>query len=368
MFTFVKLPYSDKYKICTQTFDIVDNKGKRCDLYLNKENEPVIYLDWFEGKKEYQIGLIPILLRCKSELTLSVLRAIRVGYKDERELWVDYKNVFIMFNSPVESEEYPGFYEIPYFPYYCVNKNGDVMSKRKNVLLKFSLSKPEKDNYKNIRSGYHMSTGINWLGREVAIARHRLMALAFCKYTTDPETLICNHINGVPGDDRCNNLELVTRKANLIHAINNGLMPNSVKPIEIYFYNTNEIKKYKSVASAAKELNCSYGKIRNRAYAPWKRYSDGFSVKLSDGTEWPRLDDEITHVPYSGKVVALDILSGKKYNAISAERMSPIAKVSAVSIRDRCDTKSFKPVKNFIFKYEDDEREFPNISNTFTVQ
>lgn len=368
MFTFVKLPYSDKYKVCIQTFDIVDNKGNRCDLYLNKENEPVIYLDWFDGKKEYQIGLIPILLRFKSELTLSVLKAMRVGYKDERELWVDYKNIFIMFNNPVESEEYPGFYEIPYFPYYCVNKSGDVMSKRKNTLLKFALSKPERNNYKNILSGYYISTGTDWLGREVRISRHRLLALAFCKYTTDPEILTCNHINGVPGDDRWDNLELITRKANLMHAINNGLMPNSVKPIEVYFYNTNEIKKYRSVASAAKELNCSYGKLAKRAPTPWKRYSDGFSVKVSDGTEWPKLDDKITYVPYTGKVVALDILSGKKYSAISAERMSAIANVSPPSIRERCNTKSFKPVKNFIFKYENDEREFPNISNTFTVQ
>lgn len=37
MFTFVKLPYSDKYKVCIQTFDVVDDKGNRCDLYLNKK-------------------------------------------------------------------------------------------------------------------------------------------------------------------------------------------------------------------------------------------------------------------------------------------------------------------------------------------
>lgn len=97
-------------------------------------------------------------------------------------------------------------------------------------------------------------------------------------------------------------------------------------------------------------------------------YSDGFSVKVSDGTEWPKLEDNITYVPYTGKVAALDILSGKKYNAISPERMSAIANVSPTSIRDRCNTKSFKPVKNFIFKYENDKREFPNISNTYTVQ
>ena len=56
MFTFVDLPYSDKYKVCLQTFDVIDNGDKRHDLYLNKEGEPVIKLDWFDGLKEYQIG------------------------------------------------------------------------------------------------------------------------------------------------------------------------------------------------------------------------------------------------------------------------------------------------------------------------
>ena len=359
MFTFVNLPYSDKYKVCLQTFDVIDNDDRRHDLYLNKEGEPVIKLDWFDGLKEYQIGLIPILLRLKGSLTLSVLKAIRVGYKDERELWIDYKNIFIMFSEPVESDLYPGYYEIPYFPNYCVTRSGDVISKVKKEALKFMVTVPEKDNYKNIHGGYYVTTGVNWLGEPARLPRHRLVALAFCKYHTDPDKLVCNHINGKPGDDRCENLELITRRANLIHALENNLMPNSVKPIEIFFYNTNTIKKYNTIAIAAKELGCSHGRLQKRVLTPWKRYSDGYSVKLADGTPWPKLDTKITYVPNGLSVLAYDILTGEIYKSTSPERMSSVVPVNPTSIRERCNTKSFKPVKNFIFKYSNDDREFP---------
>lgn len=63
MYTFINLPYSNIYKICLQTYDIIDATGKRYDIYLNAKNDPVLKLDWFDGLREYQLGLIPFVMR-----------------------------------------------------------------------------------------------------------------------------------------------------------------------------------------------------------------------------------------------------------------------------------------------------------------
>lgn len=189
-----------------------------------------------------------------------------------------------MFKKPIPCIEYPEYFEIPYFPNYCINKKGDVISKLQKRSLVFYKTQPEQNNYKNITQGYYITTCKNWLGKEIRASRHRLMALAFCKYNSDPDKLVCNHINGVPGDDRPENLELITRRQNLLHALDHNLMPNSVVPVEILFYENNEIKKFDSVAKAAKYLNCSHGRLTKRILTPWKRYSDGYSVKKADGT------------------------------------------------------------------------------------
>jgi hypothetical protein len=68
---------------------------------------------------------------------------------------------------------------------------------------------------------YDFATRVS--GRRIRDRVHRLVAAAFLGPC--PEGLVVNHKNGVPTDNRPENLEYVTQTDNVKHAIRTGLMP-----------------------------------------------------------------------------------------------------------------------------------------------
>ncbi|AYV85570.1 MAG: putative intron HNH endonuclease [Satyrvirus sp.] len=93
---------------------------------------------------------------------------------------------------------------------------------------------------------------------------HRLVAKFFIK-NDDPENkTVVNHINGNKLDNCVTNLEWVTPSQNVQHAIDNGLITITKRPIIQYDFETGKaIKKFESVLEASKEIGVNDATIIN---------------------------------------------------------------------------------------------------------
>lgn len=88
---------------------------------------------------------------------------------------------------------------------YMISMAGEVYSIRNNAKIIFRRAK----------NGYFkISFSVN--GKKSYFSRHRLVAIAFIP-NPDNKPFI-NHINGIPGDDRLENLEWCTAKENTQHS------------------------------------------------------------------------------------------------------------------------------------------------------
>lgn len=74
---------------------------------------------------------------------------------------------------------------------------------------------PDKDGYLKI----HLCKD----GKAKVLSVHRIVLIAFLG--AHPEGYVCNHIDGNPGNNRLDNLEWCTQKANIHHAMQRGTHP-----------------------------------------------------------------------------------------------------------------------------------------------
>jgi len=104
---------------------------------------------------------------------------------------------------------------------------------------------------------------------------HALVAAAFVSTPTSPKRLEVNHINGVKTDNRVENLEWVTRAANVQHAHRIGLHP--VRPSPLRLLTTEQARSIREMQRAGvmqKTLAAQFGVskhvindiVRNRLY------------------------------------------------------------------------------------------------------
>lgn len=154
---------------------------------------------------------------------------------------------------------------------YLISDKGRVFS-----FLSWKFMKPEVTNgYHRIR--LHKDSGNNeWERHRV----HRLVAEAFLPENTDPEKIYINHKYGDKTDNTPDNLEWVTFKENIDHAIETGLMATGEdKKPKLNYPMAEEIREKLKHGTLISEIARQYGitersviQIRyNRSY-PREKY------------------------------------------------------------------------------------------------
>lgn len=113
-----------------------------------------------------------------------------------------------------------GFQPITDYPNYYVSRDSDqIWSKKSGKLLAVI----------RLNHGYLASPVMNENGKKLVLI-HRMIALTFID---NPNNLPCvNHINGVRDDNRLENLEWVSHKENIQHAIRLGLIKPKEKGVK----------------------------------------------------------------------------------------------------------------------------------------
>lgn len=278
-----------------------------------------------------------------------VMDNIEYRFRDGDSNNLELGNIYYNFkDKPLECKEQPGYYWIPFYNNFVINKDYRVLDLKTNTCLIFNKTKPSKNNPKNITQGYN-SNSIS------GIKLHRLIALAFIDYKDNPMrpyTLYVNHINGKPGDDRIENLEWVTPRENLIHAIENGLMPNSITPIDMKNIKTGEILSFPSVTKAAEYLKWSKGKLFNRLIKNNKVYPDMWIFKYQEN-DWPNVDKTITRMGSKMKVVSVNPETGEIKEHETIMHAASYTGVNTTSISWNARLNNGKPVKGIEFYFLD---------------
>lgn len=248
---FTSIPFTNKLFSINADGIIKTNEEVLIEHTLDENKEKVVWLPLWNGCNFYKIALILLFTFKPTNVPFIYWKQLDVMFKDGNPSNINISNLVWKFPVGLESKKYPGYAFIPGFSLYVINKYGSL----KNY-------KTGKENNAIISSSGYVSISIvpdnsDKIGYK--IKRHRAVALAWLSLPYNNEELIVNHINGLPGDDRVENLEWLTQAENIKHASEFGLH----YPFGIFLKNihTNKIFSYITYQLAEYFLNISKNKI-----------------------------------------------------------------------------------------------------------
>ena len=301
---------------------ILSKEGEIVPFEKDEEGHRVVHVHGWDGERQYRIiDLITIQFKeisIEKENYNKVISFVINGDKDNTHA----SNIGYRFlGGKLEVKEYPGFYYIPGFTKYCVNEEGEIRNSKtfeRRVLFK---TKPGK---KNSKGGYFVVTLMHG-DKSYSFSRHRALGLVFMDYPDNVDNLVINHINGIPGDDRLDNLEWTTRGQNNIHACVNNLKDQQMAVL-VRDVLTGVVTEYYSISECSRALGYSTDEtIRARLYKSkfGQVFQEGTQVKLkSDERDWIIPEDpvqEIKNARQKKKVKVRDCATGiiKIYDSIT---------------------------------------------------
>lgn len=164
---------------------------------------------------------------------------------------------------------------------YSITKDGKIYSQKSNKFLKIGTS----------TKGYSHVFLMNG-GKSKAYYVHRLLMLTY--FPPKDDSLVVNHIDGDKKNNRLDNLEWVTNRQNLLHALDSGLRkmdsfdhkgennPNSKLKKEdvVFIYESLKNKDFsqKQLSERFEVSQMSISNIKNKK--KWKKLTDEIDEKI----------------------------------------------------------------------------------------
>lgn len=343
----------------TQNRYMVNVYGDVIDVDLGKiiskprSDRKVVEFDWFDGYREYEVGLVVVVSMMGVKIPSFLWGIIEPRYRDNDRLNTVPDNVYYSFKMPLKVPGKPDLFYIPFFTRYGISKSGELVDLEIDYVKKWTVTKPPKDNKKNIKHGYRVTRIYNDKGTGSNLSRHRAIALAFIPYPVHPHERIVNHLDGVPGNDSEDNLEWTTHSGNTQHAYDNGLQPNNVRAILVK-NQAGEITRYDSIAACCKALKMTHSKLSHRLRNnPGKMYSDGVAVVYEDSEEWV---DGLVKERETYAIAIKNVFTGDVMIVNNQREASVVTKVDDGTIWFHVSNESRTPIDGLLFRrYSDDE-------------
>lgn len=356
------LPFSNIYKL-NKFGEILDSNGKIVETEVI-DTKKVINLEWVNGNSTYELAKVIAILKFNIQIPIHLWDRIEPIYNDGDPLNTNICNINYRFKGkPIEVDGLSGFYYIPYYTRYAISRIGTVYNLKTHTIVAWTTVKPNQLDKHNRRQGYQKGTMVCDFMRRYSLSRHRAMGFTFLRYESDPFKLVINHLNGIPGNDEPENLEWTTKKKNNQHAIDTGLMPNSVVTVLSKNLETGEIVKYNSITECARQLGRSPTYIYKRlAKNKHYRYYDNLVFKFDDNSDWPKVSGRVLSKTGNYVIVSRDIFTGNVSYHDNVLDASKHTNVCDQAIEDNIRNNGIIPTGGYNFRYLTYDLSWPNHS------
>lgn len=318
-------------------------------------------LDLWNGVEYYSVALLLLVAYQKLRLPTEYFDRVETFFIDGNPTNFHVSNIGYRYTVPIECKTKPGFYHIPYFSRYVISPDKNVWNIHDNKAVKYYITKK-----RNTRAEGYRYYGITSDTGKFNIGRHRLMGLTFLPYPDHVDNLVVNHINGVPGDDRLENLEWTTYSENNIHAVKAGLRTqNQYCHCKNVF--TGEELSFASVGIAARHFNLPIMTLNRRANSPGQNlYEGGWLYKKDKNIPWREVKDpygELKRNSNPNKVWSKNVFTGEIREHVSASQCGIDLKLKEVNAPRRQISKGYtRPYCGYLFKTEYDKTPWPEFT------
>lgn len=244
---------------------------------LEVEGEPRVWLETPIGSGE---GLIAkfVMEVYKPHFVPELLARGKVHYA-----WIDgdrmnchVGNLIWLYDGPIEVPNREGYFYIPDYTRYGISRDGVIVRIADDYKTAMTTS---PDGYVSTSMSDDNGAYSNSVGR------HRCMATTFNGYDVNLYDMVTNHINGIPGDDRSDNVEICTYSDNITHAYVNALRSDNIH-VGVKDHLNGVVTSFYSYGRAAEFIGCSPSNIhycfkQDASYLFRDRWQ--FSLTTEDG-------------------------------------------------------------------------------------
>lgn len=331
---------------------IVDGHGKEVLKRKNHKGELIVKADLWDGPGEYLVSLIMVVVFKSLKLPYKYWEKVEPFHIDNDLDNIHPTNIGYRFKGvKLETAKYEGYYYIPMCTKYAINIKGSLINIADGTNKTWLISGPGD---RGGLGGYYKSALYTDIGYKITIGRHRLLVLVFLGYPNNVDKLVTNHIDGIPGNDWLDNLELITKGENNLHASLSGLKTQN-KAVLCKSIDTGDIKEFVSTHECAKYIGCYSGE--NIRYAitqgnqfPYKNHR--FKYK-GDGIEWAK-----EHSLLRG-ILAQDIVSREVLAFDNQMDLANFLSVKYDDVRRYTRRTSPEPLKGYAIKRIDSVMPWP---------
>lgn len=244
------------------------------------------------------------------------------------------------------------FYPIPGYDNYHISESGKVYNSKTKNVLSGSINPAEYVNYRIKNNDGDFKTE----------GRHRLLCIVFKPTSLDLRDLVVNHINGVKGDDRLENLEWTSYVGNLEHAGKLWLTTKCL-PVSVLDVDTGEIEEFPSAVKVSRKLGLSKDAVLYRLkFHPHKVFPERKQYRVGHGhINWiPNTDVEGSIREYTNKrpILTKNIVTGEIEEFLCMASFSHHVGMSGSWVTEKLQKEEqpfFPP--NLIFKLDDGDRD-----------
>lgn len=307
------IPVTGNNYFVSVTGEVTTKDGTILPHSIDKNGHAIVKIRMWAGLQYYKVALLVSLAFKNIRLPYHLWSQLDVLFADQDKTNFHPRNLVWKFpEGGLIHLDFHDYAYIPCFSQYVINRTGDIMHAKSGKIINF--------HYDTGYARYKLTPDI---GQVTSVGRHRLICLAWLTYPENVDSLVINHINNIPGDDRLENLEWVTRARNNIHAITMGVrLKNPI--IQMRNVVTKEEMEFIGFRHCAEYLGLSKDTIKFRVYAKNQPVYPGFlQFKLkSDKSPWREVDDpkdRKLHVGEARPVKARNIITNevKLFNSVA---------------------------------------------------
>ena len=240
------------------------------------------------------------------------------NYIDQSQIW--FENVekdilsytidkfFMRFHKPLEIQN--GFFRvIPNFPRYAITCSGRILDlKNKKTIF------PQVNDY------LYANVYCPAKDKNCTIGIHRLVGLAWVNNPDVKNKIFINHIDGNKQNNHYKNIEWVTPRENIVHAVTIGLRKKAVR-VRVFDIKTQEEHNFPSLSQAGEAMGYRdrvSKEILNLTF-PESLVKQRYEVKLGDDdSPWYYLNKTVYEPPARFKISVLK--DGKVYKEYPGNR------------------------------------------------